>query len=143
METGRTRVLAAIAIIVVALAALAPASNAQAGVTAPTCHGFADMPRPIDLHSTLPRLYVWGEFHCTTPASLAVQVCGIHYTPAGEILDEKVVWCIYRIVKVKAGVTAFVRTPIHNCTPGKEYVSYIRIIGQPWARGPWMLCRTL
>jgi hypothetical protein len=47
-----------------------------------------------------------------------------------------------RIVKVGAART-FVRTPLHSCLPGKEYVSDVRIIGQAWDRGGWQRCRSL
>jgi hypothetical protein len=144
MQRHRTRGGTAVAIVVTAVIAIvaAPAPAERTGAAA-SCHGLADMPRPVDLHSTLPRLYAWGEFHCDAQASLAVQVCGIRYTPTGLILDSKVVWCIHRIVRVVPERPTFVRTPVHACTPGKEYVSDVRVIGQPWDRGPSRRCRSL
>jgi hypothetical protein len=140
MHRHGARALTAFATVIAALAVTAPSPGASA---AANCHGFANMPRPVDLHSTLPRLYAWGEFQCDAPASLAVQVCAIRFTPTPVILDDKSVWCMHRIVKVTPGRWKTVRTPMHACTPGKGYASYIRIIGQPWDRGAWTLCRSL
>jgi hypothetical protein len=132
--------LCAIAIVITALVVAAPSPGAT---TTANCRGLADMPRPADLHSTLPQLYAWGQFDCDAPARLAIQICAVRFTPTGLILDDKVVWCVHRIVRIPAGRTTFVRTPMHRCTPGKGYASYIRIIGQPWDRGAWQRCRSL
>jgi hypothetical protein len=136
--------LRALTALTIATAALSAAPSAPAHTAAaPDCRGFADIPRSADLHSTLPQLYAWGQFDCDAPARLAVQICTIRFTPTPVILDDKVVWCVHRIVRIPAGHTTFVRAPLHRCTPGKGYASYVRILGQAWDRGPWTRCRTL
>jgi hypothetical protein len=135
--------LSATVLVAALLAMLVPAPVAAETSPEANCRGIADIPRPADPHSTLPRLYAWGQFECDAGASLAVQVCALRYSPTGLILDAKVVWCIHRVVKVAAGKATFVRTPLHACRPGKEYASYIRIIGQAWDRGPSSRCRSL
>ena len=130
--------------LVAALPAMAvPAPAAAETNPEANCRGIADIPRPADPHSTLPQLYAWGQFECDATASLAVQVCAVRFSPTGLILDAKVVWCVHRIVRVAAGKATFVRTPLHVCRPGKEYASYIRIIGQAWDRGPSSRCHAL
>jgi hypothetical protein len=57
------------------------------------------------------------------------------YTPV-----LKPIWCVYRIVKVAAGGKTFVRTPSHFCTVGRDYMSYVQILGTPFEPGPFSRC---
>ena len=102
------------------------------------CRAFGDIPYVVTHSPTHVRMLAWGEFHCTSAGTLSVQVCAAR-VPAG--LDPKPIWCTYSRIEVAAGHKVFVRTRAHACAQTARYVSYVRILGHPWDRGPAGICR--
>jgi hypothetical protein len=106
------------------------------------CVAYGDLPLPAPPLGAVARLTVAGEFHCTGARSLAVEVCAARLAAGGYTPVLKPIWCVHRIVKVAAGSKAFVRTPSHVCTVGRDYMSYVHILGTPFQTGPFHRCRT-
>jgi hypothetical protein len=127
----------ALSALVVALALGSPPSAAYAA-TPLTCQAFADFPMPATRVPASPRFVARGEFHCSSASTLAVQVCAIRFLPGRPA--SRPIWCRYSIVKVRRHGKTFVRTSPHDCVPGYRYVSYVRILGHSWDRGPWQRC---
>lgn len=102
------------------------------------CQAFSDIPYAVTHSPTHVRLRAWGEFHCDSASTLAVQVCAVNFLSG---LGPKPFWCTYSRIKVTAGGKVFVRTRPHDCALGHRYRSYVRIVGHPWDRGPYAFCR--
>lgn len=132
----------AVAATVVAFALLLWLSSAaSAGSRDSGCRAYGDGPRSAGPNGAIARLSIAGEFHCTAARSLAVEVCAARLDPGGYTAVLAPIWCIHRIVNVAAGGKTFVRTPAHACTVGRNYISYVRILGAPWDIGPFSRCR--
>ncbi len=128
--------------VVAALTATLFAAAVPAGAgKAFDCRAFADMPHAVA--PVPPNLLAWGEFHCASSRTIAVQVCAARLDPGGVTPQLEPIWCAYARVHVAAGGRTFARTRVHRCTPGYDYISYVRIIGYAWEQGPWRRCRVL
>ena len=139
MRHKRLNALVTAAIGVAIALAATPASIAHTG-TAFDCRAFGDIPRAIV--PSPPSMLAWGEFHCASARTIAVQVCAARLD--GPVTPQlRPIWCRYARVHVAAGGRAFVRTRAHACTPGYDYVSYVRIVGYAWEQGGWRRCRAL
>jgi hypothetical protein len=132
---------ATVAVAGVALALLLATSPASGASRDSGCLAYGDLPWPAPPAGALARISVGGEFHCVKARSLAVEVCAARLAAGGYTPVLKPIWCIYRVLRVPAGGKAFLRTPTHACTVGRDYMSYVRILGTPWNPGPSWPCR--
>jgi hypothetical protein len=138
----RIAILVAAVALAAALLIASPSSRSHAG-TRGDCTVRASIPRPLSPGSTQAKLYAWGELRCARAGRVAIEICAVRFTPGGQIVDARLVWCVHRTVKVAAGAAIRVRTLLRTCTPGKAYRSSIAVVGRPNDTGPYKVCRSL